>query len=305
MIVALLLLVLLVACTGTPSSTEGTTGASTSSLGSGGEGAATSAGGAGGSGAGPFGGAPPAGLVDRGLVARYFIDEAASGTEPTQLSDAADDPLPLAVHYDGTVAFGERDGQRGLIFAVVGAFGRASVPIGGTKVLSRLVGKTTSTLEAVVALDAVSTTPTRILHIGADTDSGKLTMSAPLLDRIYLHSGDGRAGAWVASVGPTRVVLHVVLDTNAAPELRVRGYANGSPLPRFGGEIPEAGAAIVLDGDEHLVVGNREVGERSPEGAVLYAAIYDESLTEAEVLRNASLLLASDDQPPTSARQSP
>ncbi len=38
-------------------------------------------------------------LVDVGLLARYFIDEAGQGQGPSQLIDAAADPLNLTLSY--------------------------------------------------------------------------------------------------------------------------------------------------------------------------------------------------------------
>ena len=285
------LFALLAACTGTPSTTEGTT----SGAGPGGEGqgANTNSGGAGG-GVGGEGGA--ATLVDRGLVARYFIDEAASGTAPTELADAAPEPLALTLFYDTAMTFGERDGQRGLVFTDTEQLDAASTPIADTKIFTRLSGKTGATLEVVVAIDDASTNQSRLIYVGEGTEAGRFSITAPQIDRVYVNwRGYDRIGDFVASLGPARVVLHAVIDTSAEPDLRVRAFANGSPLPRIGGLIPGEGAGILLDGDEDLIIGNRPAGYRTPEGAIFYGAIYDVALSDEEVLRNAKLLLASDD----------
>jgi hypothetical protein len=296
------LFVLLAACTGTPSTTEGTTSAATTGgFGQGahaGNGGDEGGGGAGGSGAGGSGagGSIPETLVDRGLVARYFIDEAPSGTDPTELIDAAPDPLPLALSYAGVMTFGERDGQRGLLFSAKEQLDVASTPIAGTKIFTRLSGKTTATLEVVVAIDDASISQSRLIYVGEASEAGRFSLNAPQVDRVYVNwRGYDRIGAFVVDLGPARVVLHAVLNTTAEPEHRVRAFANGSPLPRIGGLIPGEGAGILLDGDEDLMIGNRPSGYRTPEGAIFYGAVYDVALSDEEVLRNAKALLASDD----------
>ncbi|MGC1951708.1 MAG: hypothetical protein WA970_03875, partial [Gammaproteobacteria bacterium] len=55
-------------------------------------------------------------MVDTGLVTRYYIDEASSGTSPTQVSDSSPNAYHLTnVDYgSGNMAYTEVSGNRGL-----------------------------------------------------------------------------------------------------------------------------------------------------------------------------------------------
>jgi len=133
----------------------GGTGAAGATGGSGATGGGTGAMGAtGGGGQGGSGGNAPT-LVDRGLLVRYYIDEAASGQTPQQLIDAAPSPLNLTINYTPSLTFTEVASNRGLHWALLGSSANARTTLDGTKILSGLNGHTTGTIEAVVDVTAV------------------------------------------------------------------------------------------------------------------------------------------------------
>jgi hypothetical protein len=287
---------------------EGATGAA----GAMGGGGATGGGGAGGAGAtGNMGGAGATGaggmfdgqLVDRGLIARYFIDEAAPGTLPgdlpTELVDAAPNPLNLNLTYIPEMSWVEVPTGRGLGFTTAGLDGRASVAIDTTKFV-QLQGGKTATMELVLDVQEVTTDVSRLMHIGLDSESGRLTMSTSTTHRLTMRLNDATIGEWpidLASAG--RIVVHGVLDTaQADPEDRARCYVNGSRLTGLDGIAPTQDALIDLSTNRHFVIGNREIGGRTIVGSIYYGALYNVPLTDEEIFGAVGVLLANDDATP-------
>ena len=272
---------------------------------SGGQGGAVSTGG-GGSSSGEGGDLPvhPGVLVDEGLVARYYLDEAASGQDPTEALDAAPDPLPLALTYinEGTDTFmtytEDPNGNRGLTFATYGRDDRASVAIDGTKISTSLHSSTTMTYEVVAEVLGVIPESSRLIHIGLDTDH-TLSFETGVVTRLGFEVNDGgwtSVPSYLPALG--RAVFHSVFDSSQADPLdRVRIYVNGGRLPIIGDVAVEMDAAIDLGPGRHFVIGNREIGQRTIEGTIYYAAVYSDALSEAQVLQNVGLLLVDDDTP--------
>ncbi|WP_437565958.1 LamG-like jellyroll fold domain-containing protein [Sorangium sp. So ce542] len=271
---------------------------------------AAAGGGSGGGGAGGLDCALDAScLTDDGLVVRYFLDEAATGSAPAQVEDAAAAPMPLALTYGPEMSFAA-DGaaHRGLSWTAAGADGRASALIDGTKIQSALQGTVAGTIEAVLRVAEVVEGGSRIVHIGMDAEGGRFTLRSETPGQIVLWwNGDFCGGAWDAEL-PERAVMHGVFDSTVQEPAadRVRLYINGAPARRrnsVGGycgmhvSVPPLGTTLDFPDGRHLVLGNRELGGRTFSGALYYAALYARALTAAEIERHAAALLHGDDRP--------
>ncbi len=252
------------------------------------------------------GGAPdlhPGVLVDEELVVRYYLDEANSGQEPTEVVDAAADPLPLPLTYvnEGTDTFmtytEDLNGNSGLAFAEWGRSDRASLAIDGTKISAMLHGGFTVTYEVVADVQGVIESTSRLLHIGVDTGH-TLSLETHVLTRLgFEFNGSGRSSVPSYLPGLGRAVYHAVVDsTQVEPLDRLRIYVNGGRLPIIT-DIHVAQEALDLGIGRHFVIGNREIGGRTIEGVIYYAAVYAAALSEEQVLQNTALLLADDDTP--------
>ncbi|WP_438013792.1 LamG-like jellyroll fold domain-containing protein [Sorangium sp. So ce315] len=249
-------------------------------------------------------------LTDDGLVVRYFLDEAALGIVPTQVEDAAEAPLTLALTTGPEMGFvGDGAGHSGLAWTAASGNSRASAPIDGTKIQSLLHGSRTGTIEAVLRIAEVSSQGSRIVHIGSDTEPGRFTLRSDRPGQVdFWWNGTSCGGSWDVRI-PERAVVHGVLDTTVqAPAVaRLRLYVNGAPAPRLtptGGycaedaRLPDVDATLdLLPEGRHFVLGNREIGGRTFSGALYYAALYARALTDAEIQRHVAGLLASDDRP--------
>ncbi|HSN97142.1 MAG TPA: hypothetical protein VLS89_02555, partial [Candidatus Nanopelagicales bacterium] len=103
-------------------------------------------------------------LVDRGLVTRHFIDEATSGKAPSQLYDAAPDPLDLDIEHDDDIYFvANGSDYTGLRWPFESSAGRASQSIYGTKLLNRVNGSKALTFELVVSMVDVESSNDRFI----------------------------------------------------------------------------------------------------------------------------------------------
>jgi hypothetical protein len=241
----------------------------------------------------------PTDLVDDRLVVRYYLDDD-DGSETLQ--DAATTPLllPITLESSGPTLVEEPTG-RGLEWTAAGGDGRACVDVVDTKVLAAVEGATAATLEAVVDIVAGDPNGSRILHIGEDTNSRlSLEYVGGLPHRVVMKVNRNRTFA-AAVDGPVgRVVLTAVFDSGQAIPLdRLWLYLDGERLlTQTAFNSPAQGETVDLSlPDTFFCIGNREVGNRSPEGRIYYGAIYARALSEADIINNVALLLANDDTP--------
>lgn len=255
----------------------------------------------------------PSGLVNDGLIVRYFLDEAASGQTPMTALDAAPQPLALPLVYSkmggDNPVYTEQAGNRGLSWPKIELQGRATIPVDTTKIQARLDGKTTATLEVVVQLEQVSANGSRVSHIGAGSEPGHLTLRSDNIQKAQTYwQGDKLAGAWdVDWIAEGRAVAHVVYDTaQADPAARVRFYLDGQELPDAADAVehPSQGQTISIPAMSmmkavHYTLGNRgEDVVRSFKGVLFYAALYDVALSDDAIASNAALLELDDDTQP-------
>lgn len=238
-------------------------------------------------------------LVDRGLVARYFIDEADSGQAPTALLDAAPGGQPLTIEYGGPgglLAFSGSPGKRGLQWTNAGTTAKASAPIAGTKLLLMLDGSAQATIEMVVELEDVVLGGSGVAIIGAGDNFGGLSFAVGS-NQVGLFWHDGASlGTWNSTiVNAGRLVLHAVLEApHPDPTMRARFYVNG--VSALTNVFPIAQDEVIdLDGDTTFVVGSGVSAARSPKGIIAYVAYYNVAMPNADILANVARLNVSDD----------
>lgn len=294
---------------GSSTSTGGTGGAAGGSGGQPAGGAGGSAGGnTGAGGAGAAGGMAGTGgffmgtLTDRGLLTRYYMDQTDSGQGPTTLLDAAPTALDLPIVYTPEMLWTEEPTGRGIAYSQAGLDGRASILVDGTKIFDGLHGSTTGTIEVVADIQAVSSSSSRISHIGLDSETGRFTLATSVTSRLAFRLNNSTVGNYPVFLPDAgRAVLHAVLDTSQADEFeRVRIYVNGARIPHIGTSSPAKDELIDLTNSPHYGVGNRHIGGRSIAGGIYYAALYSSALTDEEVFDAAGVLIQNDDTPAAS-----
>ncbi len=245
---------------------------------------------------------PPA-ACPMALVARYWMEEVASGQSPAQLIDDQVSPLDLSITYDGAnPTYIAPSTGRGWSSATTTNNGRASILADSTKIQTALDGSTKASIELVVRVDAASSSGTRLIHIGSSTESGHFTVEAsPTKIEFYLF-GETIRGEWNPAWDATRMAFHLVYDsTQPTAADRVKLYKNGVLLSKTGGTDPPLNETISVPAGKYFVIGNREVGGRSLDGDITYAAVYDGALSASEISSQATALLANDDSVPAAA----
>ena len=289
------------------SSTSGTggsasgTGGSTSGSGGSSSGTGGSSSGTGGSSSGTGGstsGGPP-NLVNSNLIVRYFIDEGASGQPTKDLLDSAPNPLNLVINFDGTnLGYTEVNGNRGLHWTTAGTNARASVLATNTKIQAALTGSGTATMELVIDVDSAGGSEARLSHIGAGTEEGLFTLGWDNSNVQYWMNGVYNVGRWNVSLNTAgRVVLHLVVEIlQGEMTQRTRLYVDGVWItPNSATTFPGTNTPFMSPAGRHYVLGNRDVGGRSFQGTLYYAAMYAGALSQADISQNASELLVNDD----------
>ena len=239
-------------------------------------------------------------LIDEGLLARWYLDEAASGMAPSAVFDHQPPEVDLPLVYDADQPrYDVVDDSRGLVWSATQLSGRAVLDIAGTKFESELTGATQATFEIVLSVEEVTTDLSRFIHFGDGAGGGDFAIGSPFLDRIVLRWGGSTLREFESDFGGTdRRVLHVVVDTDAgAPDDRLRAYLDGMRLPLTNPGAPGQAEGLPLNQSSAITLGNRSDGTRSFRGRLQYAAIYTEVLDQAQLEHNVDVLLASDDAP--------
>jgi hypothetical protein len=266
-----------------------------------------SGGGGNGVGAGGSGGGPGV-LDDSGLLARYYLDEADSGTAPTEALDAAPRPLALPIEYVMALSYTTDGNHRGLNWTTAGDDGGPRIPIIDTKILE-LSGSMTGTIEAVARIDQAISTGSRLVHTGLDSSwhfslaaRSALDIDIPVVAQFELTTDVGNPSvSYPIDFTVGRVVLHAVLDTSLpTQDERMKLYLNGvlvdpavDPVPVY----PTPNEVIAFVGDEAFALGNRLINDRSIEGTLFYGAYYTVAFSAEQVANNVAVLTANDDTP--------
>lgn len=234
-------------------------------------------------------------LDDTGLVVRYFLDEADTGSAPPVALDATPNPLDLTLDYgpSGQMAYVEEAGQRGLAWPAVQTVGSASAPIDGTKVASAF--QTELTLEIVVDVTSVTGLLSRVFWIGAGQQPGRVAIAGNTTNQLQFIEADAVRSTFPFTFGGRRV-LHAVYDSDAADPDKIVVYVDGAVVTPTTTNPPGAGKLVGVGTGASLYLGNRGGSDgRSFSGTLFYAALYDVAFTAARASAHATSLGASDD----------
>ncbi len=236
-------------------------------------------------------------LVDRGLVARYFMDEAASGQTPETLMDSASSPLALPITYD-QAAYVETNGNRGLNFPSSVSTGKVELDLGSTKLFNQLSPATTVTIEVVAQITAGgsgSGNESQIAGLRGGNPDFMLT-AAGSNDLRFFRPFGSQGATWANANSQQRMVLHLVFDSTLAnADQRIELYKNGDALTKTASSPPNLNQNVGLAGNDKLMIGNSPNNNRSIQGTIFYVAYYNAALDAGEISNNAQRLLVDDD----------
>lgn len=248
--------------------------------------------------------APSTNFIDTGLVVRYFFDEAASGSTPTQVIDRAQlgEPFNLDIDY-GTAALSYTtvSSNKGLASSALTGAHRVDRFVGDAadSVREALQEKQTVTIELKLRVDSKSSG-------GAQSRVFGFTDSASDIGRLMLKMS-GSANTFTLGFNNVNVeswdvafssldIWHIVIDTTlGTADGRVVVYQNGTPVTTTSTTAITQNANLDMSTDQWLIGFNRPTLDRSFTGRLAYAAVYGHAFTSTEVTTNYDLLLANDD----------
>ena len=246
--------------------------------------------------------APGGTLIDTNLVVRYFFDEAASGTTPTDVLDASGvgSDFDLAINYGSSdAAYTEVSGNRAweITDATGGPVARLAINDSSDKVRDAIHGSTKATIELVMSVTAASTSSGRAFGITGSGDEGALMV-------IHDNSvGAFRLNEWERIhtfpwTKDERAVWHFVVDTTQATENdRIKIYKNGTDTEIALADYPNENSTIIIEASSFLIAGNRaNDGNRGVAGEFFYAALYSGAFSAQDCSDNYDVLTADDDQ---------
>lgn len=248
---------------------------------------------------------------DTGLVVRYGIAEAASGSSPGAVTDigGVGSAFDLTLNYGGgTLAYREDSGQRGLESTNTTGNQRAAGAINNTsdKVRNALHGAQKAVIEIVADIHNFDNNGSRIfgvqnraggngVFILAGTVPGTHTLQLRLNNTVVRSYAPGDLDV----LG--RSVYHVVVDTTQGTEAnRALLYIDGVATAWTSTATITQNATISVDSNSDVIAFNRESSGsfgRAFDGVLYYAAIYTGDFDATRVADHATALLADDDAP--------
>jgi hypothetical protein len=253
------------------------------------------------------------------IVVQYYFDEAASGSGPpfeagvNDILDHSGNGYHLTdVHFgsSGELTWTEVNGNRGLHSSSVTGKQRASRAIDNTSDAFRnaLNGAQKLTIELVVDVNTIFVNyNSRIFCINGRTGNSPVVgLAADSNDVGNLYWNETRhfiSAALSLSAGVR--VIHIVYDTTVADQAdRCLYYVDGGNVQQAGGasgEIPQ-NSTLAIGTDKDLIAFNREnvdTWDRSFEGTLFYAAIYNDAFDATRVGNHYQVLSLDNDATPS------
>lgn len=241
-------------------------------------------------------------------IARYLMNEAATGTTPTHLLDDQGTNDLLIDYSSGDAEYTSIASGRGMDFT--GAVDTADVAkadfaIAADSEIGTALDEVTGASFRLLAGPLTSNSNTsRLIAIGAsagDTDfsicSGN---SGQILVRWGQEGSDGGTQLAYPVLGASagsRVVVDVVVDTTLATAAdRIKVYYDGVLKSSEGGTVDQnISLSTVNNGSKYISIGNRPSGNRGPQTQIYYAELLTGQLTPTEISDGVTALLADND----------
>lgn len=248
-------------------------------------------------------------LIDTNLVVRYYCDEDASGTIPTDLLDASGvgTDFDLAINYGSSDAAFYEDGSGNRAWEITDETGGpvARKAIVASDKIDDLDGVSQKlTIELVILVNSANSSGGRIFGITPSGDEGALM--------IVHDNGAGSDNAQVrfnedndsfTMPKGARAVWHIVVDTTLATSAdRVKIYKDGSYQESANPNIDQ-NETLSINASSFLCMGNRaNDGNRGVNAEFYYAALYNGAFSAQDCSDNYDVLTADDDTQPLAVR---
>jgi len=246
------------------------------------------------------------GLDDSGLLVRYYLDEAASGTTPSVASDDSGIGAAMNMNIDWgnpDASWTEISNNRGLDFYNTehNAIAEADINDTSDKVRDAIEGGKTCTLEFRGQIDEGSSSVGRVFGIRSSTEEEGivmlLTAGAPVMTG-YIRWRDNDAMTF--TLPNTLHTWHIVFDSSEASlSDRITIYQDGIEYTtgRSEGSMPSLDETLQMSASASIVLMNRPDLARWVQGTAYYAAIYSDPFTAQRCADHHTIIAADDDTP--------
>ena len=219
--------------------------------------------------------APSGPRVSNGLVAYYPLTEGSG----VIVSDQSGNGAPLDLAIDGSVTW-LSDGN-----GVSLDGGRIGTSSPASKIIDALVTSGVSTFEVWAApANLTQSGPARLVSVGGDNARQNFVLGQQRSDYQVrlLHTGkDVKARPRLETAGGVAVVTqHLVHTYDGSVETL---YIDGVPRPE---QVVSSGTYANWDTADWFSIGNEASGQRAFIGEIYLVAVYERSLTPAEVMQN-------------------
>jgi hypothetical protein len=235
-------------------------------------------------------------LINTGLICRYYLDEAASGSAPTQVNDSSGNAYHLTeVNYgSGNLAWTEVSGNRALESTSLTGTQRARRSVDNTadSLRTALAGTASATIEMVLDVQTGNGSTARVFAIN-DRAGGSPVFGFTVTNTSFRTYWNGSA------LGDTNIVngrhvLHAVIDTTLGSN-QYKLYLDGSIIVQG-----STSGTLTIGSNVDLIAFNRESSgsfDRSWDGVAYYLAMYAGAFSEANCVTNFDILTLDDDAP--------
>lgn len=254
-------------------------------------------------------------LVDTGLVTRYYLDEASTGTAPTQALDSSGNGYDLTIDYgSSTLSYSDPSGgNRGLTSSVGAPDGthnaRHVVADSSDAVRTAMAGVTKATLEVALTntdCPIPSGGADGVFGIGSQGDAGPFDLVCRNGGWFFTVNTNNGGNYYQTTLGTssTKRVIYAVFDsTQATASDRLKIYENGTPVAVDDPAWAQNSTLSIGSGqganNPALQMLNRGDSSHSDvfAGTLFYAAMYNDAFTQSDINNNVAVLLSNDDTP--------
>lgn len=245
----------------------------------------------------------------RVTLARWLLDEAATGTTPNTAQDS-ENANHLSIDFKTDAYWDEYSSGKGINFNA--PVGRSNTPLavlqdiaGNGNIGTSLQGATGLSLLLSVDIDGGASNASRIFAIGTDSGDGDFAVvhrTDALGIRWDQESGGSNSAAnevrFPSLKGLGETVVAVVIDsTQAVATERVKVWYNGIAQAPTNSAVIAQNSALdqVNTANRSVSLGNRADGNRGINGRIFYAELSTGRLTDTEIADSHTLVLADND----------
>jgi len=244
-------------------------------------------------------------MADAVFIARWVMNEAASGTSPTTVSDDVDGNTLTIDYSSGDAEWTSVGAGNGMDFTATACTSDTAITslaniADNGNIGAKLDGAAEASFIIVADIDAGANNVSRLFHIGTDTGDGDLAVGVTTTVLQVRWDDEVQSGA-VAEVeypipSGLTVITGVIDTTEAVQADRVKLYYNNVLQTASQSALPLNNALDAINDTDRLVsIGNRPSGTRNIDGKIYYVELFTGQLTTQQITDSYDALVLDND----------